>query len=79
MAVSPVIGSVLVVDVCGFSGMLLVFGVESLLRMKASISACWGEFSGFLSRIWLFDDDSSMLEFVEDVSFVVRRLFGGKE
>jgi hypothetical protein len=65
------------VDVGGFSGMLLVVGVESLLRMKASISACLAGVSGLLSRIGLFSDNSSMLEFVEDISLVIRRFFGG--
>jgi hypothetical protein len=65
------------VDVCDFSGMLLAVGVEFLLRMKASISACWGGNSELLSRIGLFSGNSSILEFGEDVSLVIRRFFGG--
>jgi hypothetical protein len=36
-----------VVDICGFSGMLLVVGVGFLLRMKVSMSG-WGGVSGLL-------------------------------
>ena len=46
-AVSPVIVSVLEVDVCGFSAMLLIVGVECLLRMKLSMSAVLGTSSSF--------------------------------
>ncbi|MBE9188609.1 hypothetical protein IQ270_29255 [Microcoleus sp. LEGE 07076] len=54
-----------------FSVMLLVVGVEFLLRMKVSVSACWGGVSESLSRIWWFAGNSSMLVFVEDVSLVI--------
>jgi hypothetical protein len=65
------------VDICGFSGMLLVVGVEFLLRMKVSMSG-WGGVSGLLStRIWLFDANSSILELVDDISLVFRTFSGG--
>lgn len=57
-AVSPVIVSVLEVDVCGFSARLLIVGVEFLLRMKLSMSAVLGTFSGLLSRVGVFTDNS---------------------
>ena len=65
------------VDICSFSGMLLVVGVEFLLRMKVSVSG-WGGVSGLLSRIWLFDANGSILEFVDDISLVFRTFSGGK-
>ena len=69
--------SVLAVDVCGFSAMLLIVCVGFLLRMKASMSACWGGFSGLSSRILLFDRNTYMLDFV-DISLVARRFVGAE-
>lgn len=69
--------SVLVVDVGAFSAILLIVCVGFLLSMKASMSACWGGFYGLLSRILLFDRNTSMLEFV-DISLVARRIFGAE-
>ena len=77
LAVSPVIGSVSVVDICGFSGMLLVVGVEFLLRMKVSMSG-WGGVSGLLSRIWLFNANGSIVVFGDDISLVFRRFSEGE-
>ena len=65
------------VDICGFSGMLLVVGVGFLLRMNVSMSG-WGGVSGLLSRIWLFEANGSILEFVDDISFVFRRFSEGE-
>ena len=50
--------SVLVVDVCGFSAMLLIVDVEFLLRMKLSISAFVAISFGLFSGVWLFPDNS---------------------
>lgn len=57
-ALSPVIVSVFEVDVCGFSAMLLIVGVEFLLRMKLSMSAFVAIFYGLLSRVGVFSDNS---------------------
>jgi hypothetical protein len=76
-AVSPVIGSVWVVMASGFWAMLLVVCVGFLLRMKASMSACWGGVYGFFSRPLLFDGNSSMLVFVDDISLAIGQVFGG--
>lgn len=55
---SPVIVSVLEVDVCGFSAMLLIVDVEFLLRMKLSMSAVVAISSGLFSRVGVFSDNS---------------------
>ena len=50
--------SVWVVDVCAFSGMLLIVCVEFVLRMKLSMSVFVAIFSGLLSRVGVFTDNS---------------------